>query len=989
MDSFHTERSDAESEGIAGGNASTLSSIGFDEISYLGPLQVVQEAAAIAITARDATEMAHAILGLLRKVMHLDAFLFVDFNPEAGQYVNVLAADIVDGEFKVWEPGDHYPPEEHSLFRKTQDGKPWLELRQADALIETDLQCFGDTSRRSASLMFAPMHFQNERKGILSVQSYRYNAYDEGDLELLASVASVIGGGLSRIRIERILARSEEIYRKAIENATGIPYRLRYTDTGYEFIGRGVKTVFGIPQPEFTFARFRDIVQEIIVMDSQGPRDPYEYGKAFRAGKLKQFRVDLRIKTPQGQEKWVNDCAVPIFDPDTGEVVGSLGILMDITERKRIEEDLRRERDFSSSLIQSTPTFYVAISPRGQTLLMNQALLESLGYREDEVLGTDYLKTFVPPEERERVRGIFEKIVEGGSSTFDESPILCKSGRQLLVEWHGRPVTNEQGELLYFFGTGIDITQRRRTEEALKESELRYRRLVERSPDLIGIGSEGTFVFINSAGAALLGASSPEQIVGRAILDFIPPDRRDAVRTRLNRVAENGESLSPYEERLLRLDGRLADVEVSIIAFSYSGRPAIQMLARDISERKSLEADRLKIQKLESTGLLAGGIAHDFNNSLMAIMGNVSLARLSPSLDDETRGILAQTEEACARARDLTQQLLTFSKGGAPVKRTVSIGELVREAVGFALRGSNVLCEYALADDLWPVEADPGQIGQVLHNLAINAQQAMPEGGVIDISARNETLATPGRSSLPEGRYVSISVRDRGVGIPAKHLERIFDPYFTTKQKGSGLGLAIAYSIVKNHGGSIAVESQVGVGTTFHIHLPASNKLAKNKKPSLETMARGSGRVLIMDDEELIRFIACKMLTHLGYQATAVSDGEAAIAAYRKALEAGEKFDAEILDLTIPGGMGGKEAFRRLREIDPDIKGIVSSGYSEDPVMADYRSHGLSGVIAKPYSMTQLSETMAAVLRAGRDSAPGGIYPPLAPEPPKNNSAIS
>jgi PAS domain S-box-containing protein len=623
----------------------------------------VQEAAAIAITARDATEMARSILALLRKVMPLDAFIFVDFSPDVGQYVNVLQADIIDGEFKVWESRNHYPPKEHSLFRKTQDGKPWLVLRQAGTEVETKLQCFGDSNRRSASLMFAPMHFQNERNGVLSVQSYRYNAYDEGDLELLASVASVVGGGLRRIRVEKTLSRSEEVYRKAIESATGIPYQLRYADVGYEFIGRGVKAVFGIPQSEFSFARFRDIVQEITVMDPQGPRDPYEYGKAFRAGELKQFRVDLRIQTPQGREKWVNDCAVPILDSDTGEVVGSLGILMDITERKRIEEDLRRERDFSSSLIQSTPTFYVAISPRGQTLLMNRALLESLGYQEHEVLGTDYLKTFVPPEEREQVRGIFEEIVEGGGSTFDESHLLCKSGRPLLVEWHGRPVTNEQGELLYFFGTGIDITQRRRTEEALKESELRYRRLVERSPDLIGIGSEGIFVFVNSSGAGLLGASSPEQIVARAILDFIPPDKRDAVRARLDRVTESGELLPAFEEQLLRLDGRPIDVEVSIIAFSYSGRPAIQMLARDISERKCLEAERLKIQKLESTGVLAGGIAHDFNNSLMAIMGNVSLARLAPGLDDETRDILAQTEEACGRARELTQQLLTFSKG--------------------------------------------------------------------------------------------------------------------------------------------------------------------------------------------------------------------------------------------------------------------------------------------------------------------------------------
>ena len=343
-------------------------------------------------------------------------------------------------------------------------------------------------------------------------------------------------------------------------------------------------------------------------------------------------------------------------------------------------------------------------------------------------------------------------------------------------------------------------------------------------------------------------------------------------------------------------------------------------------------------------------------------MGNLSLARLAECLDDDTRYILDQVLEACLRARDLTHQLLTFSKGGSPIKRTTSISEIIRESVQFALRGSNIRPEFTLPDQLWSVDADEGQLNQVINNLAINAQQAMPEGGVVHFFAENKQLERSSGLPLEPGQYVMVAVRDQGVGIPSKYLERIFDPYFSTKQKGSGLGLAIAHSIIQKHGGSISVDSEVGKGSTFCIFLPASTETVSKNRNATGTLDFGSGRILVMDDEEMIRFLATKMLKHLGYETITAPDGQEALTVYQDALQKGTPFDAVIVDLTVPGGMGGKKTLQHLKEIDPEVKCIVSSGYSDDPIMAEYHRYGFSAVIAKPYTIAHMGETLASVL---------------------------
>jgi len=385
-------------------------------------------------------------------------------------------------------------------------------------------------------------------------------------------------------------------------------------------------------------------------------------------------------------------------------------------------------------------------------------------------------------------------------------------------------------------------------------------------------------------------------------------------------------------------------------------------LQHEISEREKMEEELLRSRKLESLGILAGGIAHDFNNLLTVILGNISLACRYVDPEKKAYKRLQEAEKATLRTKDLTQQLLTFSKGGEPVKKLLSIGDLVRESAGFVLRGSAVKGKSVIPDDLWSVEADEGQIGQVINNLLINADQAMPEGGIIDITCENITVHKNDGLPVPEGKYVKISIEDRGIGIAEEHLPKIFDPYFTTKQKGSGLGLATTYSIIKKHGGYITVESRHGSGTTFRIYLPAFGGETCAKTTEDETFLSGEGNILVMDDEDAVRDIVSEMLRAIGYEVETARDGNEAITIYQEAKQLGKPFDLLILDLTVPGAMGGRDAIKRLREIDPDVKAVVSSGYSNDPIMANYKEHGFLGVIKKPYELKELSEVVYKVV---------------------------
>ncbi len=391
-----------------------------------------------------------------------------------------------------------------------------------------------------------------------------------------------------------------------------------------------------------------------------------------------------------------------------------------------------------------------------------------------------------------------------------------------------------------------------------------------------------------------------------------------------------------------------------------SDRYTGQVLAfRDVTEKRKIESELARGQKLEALGLLAGGIAHDFNNLLTIILGNVSILGLNHDVSERTARHLADAETAVLRARDLTQQLLTFSRGGAPVRKAGSISDVIRESASFVMSGSNVRCEIELPADLWVVDIDAGQISQVVNNLLINAIQAMPDGGTVSILARNTTTPSP---SLPGGKYIAIDVVDHGIGIPESHQSRVFDPYFSTKEEGRGLGLASAYSIAKQHEGLLTVESQSGEGTVFSLYLPASKVPVADPTSGDAAELGAGGRILIMDDEDAVRHVTGSIIEQLGFEAAYAIDGQEAIDRYRHALDLKQPYDAVIMDLTIPGGMGGQEAIGHLLDLDPAVRAVVMSGYSNDPVLANYRQFGFQGVIGKPFAAEDLARVLSEVL---------------------------
>ncbi len=478
---------------------------------------------------------------------------------------------------------------------------------------------------------------------------------------------------------------------------------------------------------------------------------------------------------------------------------------------------------------------------------------------------------------------------------------------------------------------------------------------------------EGAITLINRVAEQQTGWAAYEAFGKQlsAVFNIINEKTRERCENPVDKVLETGliTGLANHTA-LIRKDGTEIIIEDSAapIRDRNSAIIGIVLVFRDVTEKRRMEGELLKMEKLQSVGLLAGGIAHDFNNILTSVVGNISMAQMHVEPGSIPYERLAKAEKASRRATDLACRLLTFSKGGEPIRKSASIVDILKESSGFDLSGSHIASEFIISEDICTVDVDEGQMSQVFSNLIINAVQAMPDGGKIVYSVSNALIEGNKIPGLEGGTYVQISVKDTGTGIPKEDIPRIFDPYFTTKPEGSGLGLASVYSIIKKHCGQIAVESKHGMGTIFHIYLPVSGSKSVCNISEEQSITAGHGKVLVMDDEKIVRDISGEMLKSLGYEVEFANNGAEAIEKYQGALEGGRPFDVVIMDLTIPGGIGGKEAIQKLRDIDPDVKAIVSSGYSNDPVMADFREYGFRGVIVKPYRIEGFSRTLHEVI---------------------------
>ncbi len=509
----------------------------------------------------------------------------------------------------------------------------------------------------------------------------------------------------------------------------------------------------------------------------------------------------------------------------------------------------------------------------------------------------------------------------------------------------------------------IQIRERSKVAQELGRSREHYRNMVELLPIAIFSHTEGGIRSANTAAVELMEVATQQDLVGRHLVEFLTSSDDQKMFTQQLQEVLFKRACKSLTMRFVSTSGAAIDVELLLTAFTDQGDPTAQITAYNLTERKKIEEELAKADKLESISILAGGIAHDFNNYLATVLGNITLANVQADNPEQVRRYLQNMEKATHRVKLLSSQLFAFARGGAPLKKTVSLSKLVRSSVEFAVAGSSVRCLFSLPEDLHLVEIDQDQMTQVIYNIVINAMQASPEGGTVRVEGENVTVGDQDQHiPLPLGKYAKISIKDEGPGIPEKYLPRIFDPFFSTKQRGSGLGLATSYSIIKNHGGFIQAESQEGKGTTFSIFLPASTKTSLPDIQENEII-HGTGKVLVVDDEADIREVMGGMLSSLGYETDFAKDGAEAVTVYRKAQEAGHPFDLVVMDLTIPGGMGGKEAVRTLLKVDPDVRAVVSSGYSDEPVMANYMAYGFRGVIRKPYTIAEVSRVVHGVRR--------------------------
>ncbi len=477
----------------------------------------------------------------------------------------------------------------------------------------------------------------------------------------------------------------------------------------------------------------------------------------------------------------------------------------------------------------------------------------------------------------------------------------------------------------------------------------------------------GTITLINKVAEQLTGCTA-EEAIGKpltGVFHMINEKTRACCENPVDKVISSGLVCGVANHTaLVRKDGKEIVIEDSAapIRDKNSGIVGVVLVFRDTTDKRRIEEEMIKAEKLQSVGVLAGGLAHDFNNLLTAVLGNISMAKMYVDSRSKAFARLGEAESASRRATDLTYQLLTFSRGGAPIKKSASISDIIRESANFTLSGTNVASQFRIAEPIWTVDVDAGQMSQVFNNLIINSVQAMPDGGTVFINVENAMLREKSVAILPEGPYVRITVQDTGSGIPEENLPKIFDPYFTTKEHGSGLGLASVYSIVKRHDGHINVESRPGRGTTFQLYLPALGGIPAELAVGEIGLVQGQGRILVMDDEQIVRDVSADMLQALGYEVACAKTGAEAVDLYCRAAEENRPFQAVIMDLTIPGGMGGKDAVKKLLAVDPDVKVIVSSGYSNDPIMADYKKFGFKGVIIKPYNIDSFGKMLREVL---------------------------
>ncbi len=633
----------------------------------------------------------------------------------------------------------------------------------------------------------------------------------------------------------------------------------------------------------------------------------------------------------------------------------------EIKHRKNAEIALRTGEENFRQLADNAFDGILICTLDGDYIYANNNAAEISGYPV-EVLTTLNLKDLTPEDHYEDISKLSRERIQGKSvRSIYESLLRGKDGSLIPIEivasrtiWHGEPA-----DLVFI----RDISLRKQMERALHSSEANFRQIVEHSNDAIYVRQNEQFVLVNPALERILEYDRMELLDPKFdFLTIVADESKAEIRKRFDNRKKGSRVSKKYEFTCKTKTGKFLELEVNTSKIFWNDKSASFGIIRDLTRYKRIQEEAFKAEKLDSIGILAGGIAHDFNNILSVLLGNVQLLKMDISDKNKVHNYLTQIEETISRATGLTQQLLTFSKGGEPIIQVASIKDLIEEVVPFALTGSNIKYDFKIEDDLRLVEIDSNQISQVLTNIVINSMQAMPNGGTVFIEAIN-VLVDSGDliDKLSTGEYVKVSIRDQGVGIPEENLDKVFDPFFSTKSFGNGLGLATCYSIIGKHNGHIAVDSEPGVGTIFTFYLPSTDKpLVINKEPKLSKTF--SGRIMLMDDETAVREFMVAMLKVLGFEVESAIDGESAIELFKKSISDQNPFNLVILDLTIPGGMGGKEVIKELRKLDNGITALAFSGYADDPVISQPQNFGFQASFSKPFEIDKLVSVLSSVI---------------------------